>query len=285
MQILHSYALAMIVSFDAQALAAEENLKVAKPIVMYKESVYIAMLTSATLAISSIDGELLSDQQLDVWNSHEHFWYPPFIHKMLTCNAAKPHVPGKSTTMAAMLVASDSQSSASAFDLVPQNFNGKYLFVESIGGEESSAANAYGEESSAANDCVKLLAHAAFASLHLNAGGYLSSAFALAQAGSHPHEFVQLHISALSSKETIGHQHPLLLHCTAMHSNQHGNGITEISECSKFFKAPNLIDHVLFYPKHVEQVSDDLPVTATSATMAKWISGEMDTMLSGAFKV
>ena len=78
------------------------------------------------------------------------------------------------------------------------------MFVESIGGEESSAANAYGEESSTANDCVKLLAHASFASLHLNAGGYLSSAFAFAQAGSHSHGFVLL-ISALSSGETIGH--------------------------------------------------------------------------------
>ncbi len=32
-------------------------------------------------------------------------------------------------------------------------------------------------------------------------------------------------------------------------------------------------------------VSDDLPVTATSATMAKWISGEIDAALSGTFEI
>jgi len=74
----------------------------------------------------------------------------------------------------------------------PHNFNGKWLFVESIGGEESSAANAY----------VKLLAHAAFTSLHLDPGCYLSSAFAFAQGDSHLHGFVWL-TSALSSGETI----------------------------------------------------------------------------------
>ncbi len=80
-------ALAMVAIFDAQDLATAENLKVTKPMVMYKESVCFAMLTSATLAISSIDGEPLSDQQLDVWNSHEHFWHPSLILKLLTCNA------------------------------------------------------------------------------------------------------------------------------------------------------------------------------------------------------
>jgi len=77
----------------------------------------------------------------------------------------------------------------------PHDFNGKQLFVESIGGEESSAANAceeassaanaYGEKSSAANDCVKVFVHAAFMSLPLDPGGYCSGAFIFAQAGSH----------------------------------------------------------------------------------------------------
>jgi len=44
-------ALAMVVSFDAQALAAEENPEVTKPIMMYKESVYITVPTSAPLTI------------------------------------------------------------------------------------------------------------------------------------------------------------------------------------------------------------------------------------------
>ncbi len=39
-------ALAMVASFDAQDLAAEENLKITKPMVMYKESVGFAMSTS-----------------------------------------------------------------------------------------------------------------------------------------------------------------------------------------------------------------------------------------------
>ncbi len=67
-----------------------------------------------------------------------------------------------------------------------------------------------------------------------------------------------------------------------MHLTQHGNGTSEITKCSKFFKAPNLINHVLFYSLHGQHVSDELPVTAASATsMAKWISGEMDAVLSG----
>jgi len=64
-----------------------------------------------------------------------------------------------------------------------------------------------------------------------------------------------------------------------MHSTQCGDGVPEISQCSKFFKVPNLINHLLFYSMHGEQVSDHLPVTATSATIAKWISGEMDAVL------
>jgi len=47
--------------------------------------------------------------------------------------------------MAAKLLASDSQAPTDAFALVPYHFNGKQLFVDSFGGEESSAAN----------DCVK----------------------------------------------------------------------------------------------------------------------------------
>jgi len=84
--------------------------------------------------------------------------------------------------------------------------NGKWLSVNSIGGEESSAVN----------DCVQLFACAAFANLHLNPGGYLSGTFVFAQDDFHLHGFVLL-TSALSSGETIGYQHPLFLHCTVMH--------------------------------------------------------------------
>jgi len=79
------FPLAMVASFDAQGLAAEANFKAAKPMVIYKEPVCFAVPTSATLAISRIDGNPLPDQQLDVWKAHEHFWYPPLIHKLLTC--------------------------------------------------------------------------------------------------------------------------------------------------------------------------------------------------------
>jgi len=47
--------------------------------------------------------------------------------------------------------------------------------------------------------------------------------------------------------------------------------------------APSLICHILFYFLHGEKVFDDLPVTATSATMAKWINREMDSVLSSIF--
>ena len=123
----------------------------------------------------------------------------------VTTAIAKLHVSGKSIAMAAELFASDSQLSASAFDHFPHDFNGKRLFVESIGGEVSSAANAYGEESPAAD-----------AYEEESAASYHSSASAFAQGDFHLHGFVQL-ISALSSEETIGHQHPLFPHCTAMH--------------------------------------------------------------------
>jgi len=68
----------------------------------------------------------------------------------------------------------------------------------------------------------------------------------------------------------------------------HGNSPSEISKCPNFFKALNLIDHVLFYPMHVKQVSDDPLVTATTAamtTMATWIIGVIDAMLPGACKI
>jgi len=44
-------ALAMVAIFDAQDLAAEENLKVAKPMVVYKESICFAIPASGSLAI------------------------------------------------------------------------------------------------------------------------------------------------------------------------------------------------------------------------------------------
>ncbi len=90
-----------------------------------------------------------------------------------------------------------------------------------------------------------------------------------------------------ASRETI--QHPLLLHCTALHSTPHGIGFPEIDKYSWFFKAPNLIAYVLPCPMHVKQVvSEDLLATAATAamvTMATWITGEKNAMLPGTLKV
>jgi len=49
----------------------------------------------------------------------------------------------KSITMATKLLGSDSQAPIDVFALVPYHFNGKWVFVDSIGGEESSAANGH----------------------------------------------------------------------------------------------------------------------------------------------
>ncbi len=89
------------------------------------------------------------------------------------------------------------------------------MFVDSISGEESFAAH----------DCVKLFGHTDHASLQFDPGGYLSGGFVFDPGGSlqvDPHGF-----SALSAGETNGHQHPLFLHCTTIHSTQFGNGVTE----------------------------------------------------------
>jgi len=76
----------------------------------------------------------------------------------------KLSVSGKWITMATKLIASDSQTSTYAKYLIPYNFHGKQLFVDSIGGEVPSAAN----------DCTKLFRHTDFASLQFAPSGCLS---------------------------------------------------------------------------------------------------------------
>jgi len=65
----------------------------------------------------------------------------------VTCAIAKLNASKESITMATKLFPSDSQTSAHAFDPVPYNLQGKQMFVDSIGGEVSSAANG----------CVKII--------------------------------------------------------------------------------------------------------------------------------
>jgi len=60
------------------------------------------------------------------------------------------------------------------------------------------------------------------ASLHFDPGGYLSGGFGFDPGGSHSHRFLQS-TSALSSGETIGHQHPLFP--------------SDLTKCTAFFKA------------------------------------------------
>ncbi len=187
-----------------------------KWMVIYKYMHFLASNQSCckVFAMSWLIWRILTVQEADDFDPASVLWIKlllllanpfPVAHAI-----SKLHVSEKSM-LAAKFFASDSQLSASAFDLSLHDFNGKQLFVESIA----------------------------------------SSASAFAQGDFHLHGFVQS-ISALSSGETIGHQPPMFSHCTAMHSTQHGNGLSMISKCSKFFKAPNLINHVLSYPMHVE---------------------------------
>jgi len=55
----------------------------------------------------------------------------------------------------------------------------KQLFVDSIGGEESSAAN----------DCIKLFGHTDLVSLQFNPGDNFSGGFVFDPGGSHSHGF------------------------------------------------------------------------------------------------
>jgi len=102
-------------------------------------------------------------------------------------------------------------------------------------------------------------------------GGFVSDPDGLLKFDSHG--FIQS-TNALSSGETNGYQHLLFFYCPS-----------EVIKCSKFFKAPNLISHTLFYSLHGEKVFDDLPVTATSVPMAKLINRKMDAVLPGSFEM
>jgi len=70
---------------------------------------------------------------------------------------AKLIASGKLITMAIKL----SKTSVCAVDLVPHAIHGKQLFVDSIAGEESSAASAF----------VMLIEHTGFANLQFDPGG------------------------------------------------------------------------------------------------------------------
>jgi len=203
---------------------------------------------------------------------------------------------GNLIAMATNLITSASKIPTDAFALVPYCFNRKWLLVDSIGGEECSDAN----------HCVKLAVHTDLASLQFDPGRYLSGGFVFdpgVYLQFNPHGFFQSTSTfpgdslmfvtsrfvpsargALSSGETNGNQHPLFLHCPAVHSPSFGDGAIETTRCSEFFKAPHLIYHVLFYLVHGGKVYfDGSQVIARSATMARQIKGEMDTLLSGVF--
>jgi len=149
--------------------AAQGDLQV--PALLGEQPILLQHILHELVTLVHLDSASMDDFELD-----NVLWMNTCLllaNFLPVANAiAKLHVFGKSITMTAMLFASNSQLSASAFDPVPYDFNGKQLFVESIGGEESSAVNAYGEESSVAHDCVKL-----FACADLDPDGYLSAAY------------------------------------------------------------------------------------------------------------
>jgi len=101
-------------------------------------------------------------------------------------------------------------------------------------------------------------------------GGYLSGAFIFDPGGFLKfdlHGFIKC-TSALSSGETSGHQQQLFLHCPTE--------ITSAQSSSRHPSSSALYCSTSFMVK----VFDDLPVTAMSTTMAKWIDREMDTVQS-----
>jgi len=72
--------------------------------------------------LENLDSASAADLELD-----NVLWMNPCLllanFLLVASTIAKPHISGKSTTMAARLFASDSQSSAFAFDPVPHDFN------------------------------------------------------------------------------------------------------------------------------------------------------------------
>jgi len=113
---------------------------------------------------------------------------------------AKPSAYRNLNTMVTKFFPSDSHALTYAFDLFPHNFHGKWLFVGSIGGEESSATT----------ECIKLSGQTDFSSLSFNPCGYLSGRFDFDPGGFHSHGFT-MSTHVLSSGETTGHQHPYAL--------------------------------------------------------------------------
>jgi len=51
---------------------------------------YLAIPTLAMVAHFDaqdlVNREYLSDQECTIWSSHKHFWQPPLVHKLFTCN-------------------------------------------------------------------------------------------------------------------------------------------------------------------------------------------------------
>jgi len=103
------------------------------PALLVKQLILLQGILLEPVTLENLDGASSNDFDLD-----SVLWIKPLLllgNSLPVANAiAKLHVSGKSSTMAAKLLASDSQTPASAFDLVPQNFNEWCLFVESIGG-------------------------------------------------------------------------------------------------------------------------------------------------------
>ncbi len=92
------------------------------PALLVKQLILLQGILLEPVTLENLDGASSNDFDLD-----SVLWIKPLLllgNSLPVANAiAKLHVSGKSSTMAAKLLASDSQTPASAFDLVPQNFN------------------------------------------------------------------------------------------------------------------------------------------------------------------
>jgi len=101
---------------------------------------------------------------------------------------SKLSIPRKLIAVTAKFFTCDSHAKVYAFGVLPHNFHGKQLLVDSIGGEESSAAN----------PCIKLAGHTDLVSLQFDPGGHLLGGFVFDLGGSYSHGFT-MSTSALSS--------------------------------------------------------------------------------------
>ena len=105
---------------DAGVQVEDGDLQV--PALLGEQPILLQGILHELVDLENLDSASAADFELD-----NVLWMNPCLllanFLPVASTFAKPHVSGKSTTMAARLFASDSQSSAFAFDPVPHDFN------------------------------------------------------------------------------------------------------------------------------------------------------------------